>query len=144
MRELDAIKRACEMWGAQKLRMILNTEQGWARKSLTERFKELHDGAGSRSHRVKQFTEEALTGDGLLVHRAICGVPPQPHMPYDLYSCLFVHYVIRGYTAKEKASVLDMKVPTYWKYVGSAETWIAARLPAADAQNVCMQRYGTG
>ena len=128
----DSVKRACEIWGEQKFVMLNSDAQGWNAKSLLARVHELHDGASSRSQRVTQFREEAHTGDGLLVVRAIRGVPPQPPIPADLHDVLYLHYVVRGAKAKEKAERLQVSVSTYWNLLSVAEAWIAARMPALE------------
>lgn len=119
---IDAIDEMCKVWGAQKL-YILNGQQGWTPQSVIVRFREMRDGAGSRTERLTQFPEEGHLGEGLLIARAMMDAPEA------LRAIVYVHYVIPRVRSKIKAQTLGLAIPEYWRYLDRAHYWIAARLP---------------
>lgn len=122
---LEAVKEMGRTWGAQKRYMLTSKEQGWNPQSTIARFKEMKDGAGSGTHKLTQFTEEAHTGDGLLFARALSGAP------YEINQIAWLHFVSLG-KAKQKAHTLGVSTAEYWRRVGELQIWIAARVPTVE------------
>lgn len=122
---IDAVREMCKVWGAQKRYMLTSKEQGWDGQSMIQKFKEMWDGAGSGTQRVSQFREEAHTGEGLMVARALKGAPLRVN------EVVFVHYVIPG-RAKQKIPHMGISTAEYWRDLENAHYWIAAKLPVVE------------
>ena len=119
---LEGVKDMCKVWGAQRRYKMNSKEQGWNGASMLEKFRQMHDGAGSGTQRVSQFMEESFVGEGLLVHRALQGAP------LALNEIVFINYAIPG-KAKQKIPLSGLSAAEYWRDLGNAHYWILAKLP---------------
>ena len=122
---IDGVREMCKVWGAQKRYMLPSKEQGWDGQSMILKFKEMWDGAGSGTQRVNQFMEEAHTGEGLIVARALVG------SPLKVYEISFAHYVVPG-RAKQKIPLMGISTAEYWRDLENAHYWIAAKMPIVE------------
>lgn len=134
---IESINQMCEVWGAQKLRLQRDTNQGWpgvasiARahdsqfdplkgtdplKSLTAR------GRDSFSIQPSQFTEEGHTGQGLEIALAL----KTAHEGLQTFA--FVHYAVMGFDSKAKAVRLNLSRTDYWGYRDKLHYWLWGRL----------------
>lgn len=139
------VKQMVNAWAWQRRRIWLGGyrdrqglwhEDGWTRQSVVSKFKDLFDGAGSSTRILGQFREEGLTGDALLVSRAM-----QSGMPEVQRIALFTAHVVPDDMMKldERLDVLWVAYPQYkwgrsnfFVHCGNAKSFLLGRLSALD------------
>jgi hypothetical protein len=118
----------CRIWAYQK-RLIWRGENragdpaGWPAVSIAGKVREEVDGA-AQNKRVLHYPE-VLSGEALLVQRAIHGMPFRPSL------VLHMHYIARG-TVAEKAAFTGVSKARYWTLLDIAHSRIAGFVAAQD------------
>ena len=128
---LAEVKDLCLIWGRQKRRVLSGGDgkghvDGHRSASSVNLFRE----PSSTKRAVSQFTEEGISGDGLIITRAMNGAPE------IIQSIVFQQYVVRGQKVEAKAADIGLRDPKeYYRILRDAHMWIAARLPVPAAVN---------
>jgi hypothetical protein len=131
---IDWIDEALFAWGIQRRRIDTGGREvgkgdlaawhadGWPLRSIAGKAKD--EGMGASHVGSSQHYAEVLTGDALVVSRALRGAPE------DLQRVVYAHYVIpkRATPTKEKIRILGYKHRTaYYDDIHRAHVWVAAR-----------------
>lgn len=134
-RRIDTtLEHALRVWAAQERRKwrgenAAGDPDGLDAACLLGKIREERDGASQ--NRVNQRTPTAAHwGEGLIIHRAMHGMPEAPRV------CVWLYYVLVGpdqipikTKAQHAADYLGSRVSVaeYWNELKLGETWIAAR-----------------
>lgn len=134
-RRIDTtLEHALRVWAAQERRKwrgenAVGDPDGFDAACLLGKIREERDGASQ--NRVNQRTPTAAHwGEGLIIHRAMHGMPEAPRV------CVWLYYLLVGpdfMPAKEKARHAGdylgypVSLPSFWQTLENGEHWIAAR-----------------
>jgi hypothetical protein len=134
-RRIDTtLEHALRVWAAQERRKwrgenAAGDPDGLDAACLLGKIREERDGASQ--NRVNQRTPTAAHwGEGLIIHRAMHGMPEAPRV------CVWLYYLLVGpdfMPAKEKARHAGdylgypVSLPSFWQTLENGEHWIAAR-----------------
>lgn len=136
---IDAIHEMCVVYGIQmrraKLGGYFNRDgsfhyDGAAPRSPADKIRK--EGEGAATNQVTQHFAEVLTGEALLVRRALDGMPEHLRHAVDL------HYIVPKSWSPVKRKVENLRAlfpryirsrQTYYDALDRAHLWIAARVP---------------
>ncbi len=122
------VAEMCKTWARQKRRLwagenVGGDPAGWPPVSIAGKVRDEVDGA-AQNKRVL-FYSEALTGDALLVQRAIHGMQFRPSL------VLHLHCIAHG-TIPDKAAFAGVSKARYWTLLDCAYSRIGGFLAAQD------------
>ena len=142
--ELEWVREAMIIWGLARRRIDMGGKQytapdggrrwhldGWPTRSIQGKTKDEGEGAGQGA--TGQHYPEVMTGDALLVHRALYGAPAR------LQDIGYAHYVIPREVAsvKEKQRQLGYaNARAYYHDINRLHVWVAARWDTRQTEDV--------